>query len=80
VLLHSYFLVSPEMFDRFQVWLGHSTTFKRLVPKPLLRCLVGVFSVIVLLEGELSPQSKVLSALVQVNYILRSVHLSLDPD
>jgi hypothetical protein len=35
-----------------------------LVPKPLLRCLGCVLRVIVLLEGEPSPQSEVLSVLL----------------
>ena len=39
---------------------------QRLVPKPLLRCLGSVLSVVVLLEGERSPQSDVLSTLEQV--------------
>ena len=50
MLLHSYFQVSPEMFDRVQI----------------LRCLGSVLRVVVLLEGELLPQSEVLSTLEQV--------------
>ena len=57
---------------------------QRLVPKPLLRCLGCVLMVIVLLEGDHSPQSEVLSALGQVFIkdllVLCSVHLSLGPD
>uniref|UniRef100_A0AAZ3QKP1 UDENN domain-containing protein n=1 Tax=Oncorhynchus tshawytscha TaxID=74940 RepID=A0AAZ3QKP1_ONCTS len=57
---------------------------ERLVPKPLLPCLGCVLRVVVLLEGEPSPQSEVLSALEQVFIkdlsVLCSVHLSLDPD
>uniref|UniRef100_A0A8C7RC61 Uncharacterized protein n=1 Tax=Oncorhynchus mykiss TaxID=8022 RepID=A0A8C7RC61_ONCMY len=56
----------------------------RLVPKPLLCCLDCALTVVVLLEGELSAQSEVLSALEQVFMkdlsVLCSVHLSLDPD
>ena len=71
------------MFDRVQVhalaWqLKH---IQRLVPKPLLHCHGCVLRVVVLLEGEPSPE--VLSALEQVFIkdlsILCSVHLSLDP-
>ena len=67
-LLHSYFQVSPKMLDRIQVWApaGPLKNIQRLVPKPLLRCLVCGLRVIVLLEGEPSPQSEVLSALEQV--------------
>ena len=38
--LHSYFQVSPEKFDRVQVWAlaGPLNDIQRLVPKPLLRC------------------------------------------
>uniref|UniRef100_A0A673ZKN5 Uncharacterized protein n=1 Tax=Salmo trutta TaxID=8032 RepID=A0A673ZKN5_SALTR len=64
-LLHSYFQVSPEMFDRVQVraLAGPPKDIPRLVPKPLLRCLDWVLRVIVLLDGEPSPQSEVLSTL-----------------
>ena len=55
-----------------------------LVPKPLLRCLGHVLRVIVLLEGEPSPQSEVLSALERVFIkdlsVLFSAHLCLDLD
>ena len=74
-MLHSYFQASPEMFDQVQV---------RALAGQLLRCLGCVFRVVVLLEGETSPQSEVLSALEQVfikDLIVRcSVHLSLDSD
>jgi hypothetical protein len=64
------------------LWLGHSRTL-RLVPKPLLRCLGCVLRVVVLLEGEPSPQS-VLSALEQVFVkdlsVLHTVLLSPNPD
>ena len=57
---------------------------QRLVPKPQLHCLGCVLRVVVLLEGEPSPQSEVLSALEQVFIkdfsVLSSVHLSLYPD
>ena len=38
---------------------------QRLVPKPLLRCLGCVLRIIVLLDGEPSPQSEVLRNLEQ---------------
>ena len=78
--------VSPEMFDRVQVWAlaGPLKDIQRLVLKPLLRCLGCVLRVVVLLKGEPLPQSEVLSALEQVFIkdlsVLCSVHLSLDPD
>ena len=57
---------------------GHSRTFRALC------CLGCVLRVIVLLEGEPSSQSEVLSALEQVFIkdvsVLCSVHLCLDPD
>ena len=74
------------MFDLGQVWplAGPLKDIQTLVPKPLLRCLGCVLRVIVLLEGEPSSQSEVLSALEQVfiKYlsVLCSVHLSLDDD
>ena len=56
---------------------GHSV-------KPLLYCLGCVLRVVVLLEGEPSLQSEILSALEQVLIkdlsVLCSVHLSLDPN
>ena len=78
--LHSYFQVSLAMFDRVKVralaWPRKD--IHRLVPKPLLRCLDCVLRGFVLLEGEPSPQSEVLSALEQVFIkdlsILCSVH------
>uniref|UniRef100_A0A8C7P5B5 RNA helicase n=1 Tax=Oncorhynchus mykiss TaxID=8022 RepID=A0A8C7P5B5_ONCMY len=45
---------------------GPLKDIQRLVPKPLLHCLGCVLRVIVLLEGEPSAQSEVLSALKQV--------------
>ena len=84
--LHSYFQISPETLDWVQVQAlaGPLKDIQRLVPKPLLRCLGYVPRVVVLLEGEPSPQSEVLRALEQV-FIkdlsgLCSVHLSLDPN
>jgi hypothetical protein len=82
VSLHSYFQVSPEMLD----WAlaGPLKDIQRLVPKLLLHCLGCVLRFIVLLEGELLPQSEVLSALEQVFIkdlsVLCSVHLFLNPD
>jgi hypothetical protein len=57
VSLHSYFQVSPEIFGQFQVQAlaGPLNDIRRLVPKPLLRCLGCVLRVVVLLEGEPSP-------------------------
>ena len=84
--MHSYFQVSPEMFDRVQVraLAGPLKDIQRLVRKPLLSCLGCVVGVVVLLEGEPSPQSEVLSTLEQVFIkdlcVLCAVHLSLDPD
>ena len=45
-----------------RLWLGHSMTL-RLLLKPLLRCPGYVLRVVVLLEGEPSPKSEVLSVL-----------------
>ena len=69
-----------------QVWVlaGPLKDIQRLVPKTLLHCLGCVFRVVVLLEGEPSSQSEVLSTLEQVFIldlsVLCSVHLSLDTD
>ena len=74
------------MFDRVQVraLAGPLKDIQRRVPKPVLRCLGCVLRVIVLLEGEPSPQSALLSTLEQVYIkylsVLCSIHLSLDPD
>ena len=67
-MLHSYFQVSPEMFDRIQVraLAGPLKDIQRLVLKPLQRRSGFVLRVAVLLEGEPSPQSEVLSALEKV--------------
>ena len=58
------------MFDWVQVraLAGPLKDIRRLVPKPLLHCLGYVLRVIVMLEGEPSPQSDVLSALEQRIY------------
>ena len=64
--LHSYFQVSPEMFDR--ALAGPLKDIQRLVPKPLLHCLGCMLRVVVLLEGKPSPQSEVLSALEQFSF------------
>ena len=45
---------------------GPLKDLQKLVPKPLLHCLGCVLSIVVLLEGEPSPQSEFLSALEQV--------------
>ena len=59
---------------------GFGSATQGLVPKPLLRCLGCVLRVVVLLEGEPSPKSEVLSTLEQVFikdlYLLCSIHLS----
>ena len=74
------------MFNQVQVraLAGPLKDIERLVPKPLLRYLSCVLRVVVLLEGEASPQSEVLSNLEQVFIkdlsVLCSVHLFLDPD
>ena len=60
--LHSYFQVFPEIFD----WVQDGLWTFRLVLKPLLLCLDCVLRGVVLLEGEPSPQSEVLSTLEQV--------------
>ena len=51
--LHSYFQVSPEMFDRVQVRaLAGPRNDIETVLKPLLHCLGCVLRVGVLLKGE----------------------------
>ena len=54
MLLHSYFQLSPEMFDQVQVraLAGPLKDIKRLVPKPILRCLGCELRFGVLLESE----------------------------
>ena len=84
----------PAIFRSFQkcsnwvqVWTlaGPLKEIQTIVPKPLLRCLSCVVRVVVLLEGEPSPQYEVLRALEQVFIKDLSVlcaihHSSLDPD
>ena len=83
--LHKYFQVSPEMLDRVKVQAlaGPLKDIQRLALKPLLHYLGCVLKVVILLEGEPSPQSEVLSTLEQVFIkdlsVLYSVHLSLVP-
>ena len=80
--LHSYFQVSPEMFNLVQVWAlaGPLKDIQRLVLKTLLHCLGCVFRVVVLLEGEPSPQSEVLSTLeVFINVISLYFELFIFP-
>jgi hypothetical protein len=85
-LLHSYFQASPEMFDRVQVrpLAGPLKDIQRLVPKPLLYCLGCVLRVVVLLEGDPSPQSENLiqstQDFIKDLSVLCSVHFSLVPD
>ena len=70
----------------FSVWAlaGPLKDIQRLIPKPLLHCLGCVLRVVVLLEGEPSALSEVLSALEHVLIndlsVHCSVHLCLDPD
>ena len=56
------------MFDQVQVraLAGPLKDIQRLDLKPLLHCLGCVLRVVVLLEGEASPQSEVLSTLEEV--------------
>ena len=74
------------IFDRVQVQALADTLkdIQRLFLKPLLHCLGCVLKVVVLLEGEPSPQSEVLSALDHVFIkelsVLCSAYHSLDPD
>ena len=74
------------MFDQGQVraLAGPLKDIQRLIRKPFLRRLGCVLRVIVLLEGEPSPQSEVLSALEQLFIkdpsVLCSDHLCLNPD
>ena len=74
------------MFDRVEVraLAGPLKDIQRLVTKPLLHCLGCVLKVVVLLEGEPSPQSEFLSALDQIFInnlsVLCSIHHSLYPD
>ena len=78
--------VAAQLFSSLSgdVRLGSGLDIQRLVPKPLLLYLGCVLRVVVLLEGEPSTQSEVLSALEQVFIkhlsVLCSVHLSLNPD
>jgi hypothetical protein len=51
-LLLSFFQVSPELID----WVGPLKDIQGLVPKPHIRCIGCVLRVVVLLEGEPSPQ------------------------
>ena len=81
--MHSYFQVSPAMFDWVQVWALALPLkdIQRLVPKPLLRCLGCVVRVFALLEGEPSPQSEFTGKIfIKDLSVLCSVHLSLNPD
>ena len=68
-MLHSYLQVSLEIFDRVHVkaMARPLKDNQRLVPQPLLHCFGCVLRVVVLLGGEPSPQSEVLSAQEQVS-------------
>jgi hypothetical protein len=65
------------------LWFGYSRTL-RLVPKPFMRCIGCVLRVVVLLEGDPSPQSEVLVTLEQVFIkdlsVPCSIHPPLNPD
>jgi hypothetical protein len=84
-LLHSYFQVSPDMFNRVQVraLAGPLKDIQRLVSKPLLSCLGCVLRIVVLVEGEPSPQSENLLQstrdFIKDLSVLCFVHLSLNP-
>ena len=87
VLVHSYFQVSPEMFDRVQVWAltGPLKDIQRLVPKPLLHCFGCVLRVVVLLERWTfapvwGPERSGTGFYEGSLYVLCFVHLSLNPD
>jgi hypothetical protein len=70
------------MFDWVQVWAlaGSLKDIQRLVQKPLLR-LRCVLRVVVLLKGELSPQSEVLSRFSsRISLYFAPVIFPLDPD
>ena len=69
--LHSFFQVSPEMFDQVQdrALAGPLKNIQRLVPKPLFG---SVLRVVGLLDGEPSPMSEILSALEQVSILVSS--------
>ena len=81
-LLHGNFQISPEIFDQVQVRAldRRLKDFQRLVPKPLLRCLGCVLRIVVLLEGEPSPQSELWSRFSSRISLLCSVNFSLKPD
>ena len=63
---------------------GHSENVWPTPAIQLLRCIGSVLRVVVLLEGEPSPQSAVLSALEQVFikdlFVLCSLHLCIGPE
>ena len=72
--MHSYFQVTTEMFDWVQVWAmaGPLKDIQGLVPKPLLHCVGCVLRVVVLLEGEPSPQSEIMSTRESLCTLIRS--------
>ena len=71
-------------FNQVRALAGPLKDIQRLVLKTLLHCLGCGFRVVVLLEGEPSPQSEVPSTLEQVLIkdlsVIFSLNLSLDPD
>ena len=73
VSLHSYFQVYQEMLDQAQALAGPLKDVQDVVLKPLLLCLGCVLKVVVLLEGEPSPQSEVLNALVSHSMSLKNI-------
>ena len=78
--VHSHFQMSPEMFNRIQVWAlaGPLKDIHRVALKPLLWYLGCVVRVVVLLKDEPSPQSEIKSALEQVfiQDVSKSLHSS----
>ena len=80
--------VAAKLFSGFQrcsIWFKSGLKdIQRLVPKPLLRCLGCVLRVVILLEGETSPQAEVLHTLEQFFIkdlsVLCAVDLSLNLD
>ena len=81
--LHSYFQVSPEMFDWVQVQAlsGPLKDIQRLVPKPPFSCLGCVLRVVVLFEGEPSTQSEVMSRFSsRISLYFAPFIFSVDPD
>ena len=82
--LHSYFQVSPEMFDRVQVglWLSHSRTFRDLSRRHsciVLAVCLGLFSCWNV-NLHTSLRSWELWSRFSLRFSLYSFHLPPDPD